>query len=133
MFRQLIRIVGIALAAASVGSRAGVAASGNVTLVMTEKGLNSLLATSVKLGGDANIAAGPVGAAFDVTTDFVAFSRSKGVYGGLNLDGTVITASDDWNKAYFGEPVPAPNVLVRGTVHNPKAGSLISMLSNGGK
>jgi lipid-binding SYLF domain-containing protein len=116
------------LATASVGFQAGVAASENVTLVMTQKGLNTLLATSVKLGGDASVAAGPVGAgaAGDVTTDFVAFARSKGVYGGLNLDGTVITANDDWNKAYYGKPVLAPDVIVRGTAHSKQADKILA-------
>ena len=116
------------LATASVGFQAGIAASENVTLVMTEKGLNTLLATSVKLGGDASVAAGPVGAgaASDVTTDFVAFARSKGVYGGLNLDGTVITANGDWNNAYYGKSVLAPDVLVRGNVQNKQADKLLA-------
>ena len=116
------------LATASVGFQAGVAASENVTLVMTEKGLNTLLATSVKLGGDASVAAGPVGAgaASDVTTDFVAFARSKGVYGGVNLDGTVITANGDWNNAYYGKSVLAPDVLVRGNVQNKQADKLLA-------
>jgi lipid-binding SYLF domain-containing protein len=119
------------LATASVGFQAGIAASEVVTLVMTEKGLNSLLATSVKLGGDASIAAGPVGAGAsgDVTTDFVSFARSKGVYGGLNLDGTVVTANDDWNKGYYGKPVLAPDVLVRGSVSNAKAAPIIDTLT----
>jgi lipid-binding SYLF domain-containing protein len=116
------------MATASVGFQAGVAASENVTMVMTEKGVNSLLATSVKLGGDASIAAGPVGAgaAGDVTTDFVAFARSKGVYGGVNLDGTVVTANDDWNKAYYGKPVLAPDVVVRGTAQSKQADRILT-------
>ncbi|TMH66596.1 MAG: lipid-binding SYLF domain-containing protein [Betaproteobacteria bacterium] len=91
------------LATASVGFQAGVAVSETVTLVMTDRGLNSLLATSVKVGGDASIAAGPIGAGAnaDVTTDFVAFARSKGVYGGLNLDGTVVHVANNWNRAYY--------------------------------
>ena len=116
------------MATASVGFQAGIAASENVTLVMSEKGVNSLLATSVKLGGDASVAAGPVGAGAsgDVTTDFVAFARSKGVYGGLNLDGTVITANDDWNKAYYGKPVLAPDVITRGTAHSKQSDRILS-------
>ena len=119
------------LATASVGFQAGVAASENVTLVMTEKGLNTLLATSVKLGGDASVAAGPVGAgaASDITTDFVAFARSKGVYGGVNLDGTVITANGDWNNAYYGKSVLAPDVLVRGSVQNKQADKLLAQVT----
>ncbi len=66
--------------AASVGFQAGISVSETVTLVMTERGMNSLLATSVKLGGDASVAAGPIGAGAnsDVTADFVAFSRVQG-------------------------------------------------------
>ncbi len=102
---------------------------------MTEKGLNTLLAPSVKLGGDASVAAGPVGAgaAGDVTTDFVAFARAKGVYGGLNLDGTVITANNDWNKAYYGKSVLAPDILVRGNVHNKGADKLLGEVTRAAK
>lgn len=123
------------LATASFGFQAGVAASENVTLVMTDKALNSLLAPSVKLGGDASVAAGPVGAgaAGDVTSDFVTFARSKGVYGGLNLDGTVISVNNDWNSAYYGKSVLAPDILVRGNVHNPKAESLVQVVGKAGK
>jgi SH3 domain-containing YSC84-like protein 1 len=123
------------MATASVGFQAGIAASENVTMVMTEKGVNTLLATSVKLGGDASVAAGPVGAGAsgDVTTDFVAFARSKGVYGGLNLDGTVITANDDWNNAYFGKKVLAPDIIVRGAAHNKAADKLLADITKAAK
>jgi len=116
------------LATASVGFQAGIAASENITLVMTQKGLNTLLAPSVKLGGDASVAAGPVGAgaSSDVTTDFVAFARSKGVYGGVNLDGTVISVNNDWNTTYYGKSVLPPDVLVRGTVNNKGAARLLA-------
>ena len=80
------------LATASVGFQAGVAASEVITLVMTDKGMNSMLSSSFKFGGDASVAAGPVGAGAqsNVVADLITFSRSKGVYGGLNLDGTVV-------------------------------------------
>ncbi len=102
------------IGAASVGFQAGLSVSQTITLVMTEKGLNSLLANSVKLGGDASVAAGPVGAgaASDVTTDFVAFSRSKGLYGGLNLEGSVISPANDWNNTYYGKSVLPPDIVV---------------------
>jgi len=119
------------LATASVGFQAGIAASENITLVMTEKGLNTLLAPSVKLGGDASVAAGPVGAgaSSDVTTDFVAFARSKGVYGGVNLDGTVITANGEWNNAYYGKNVLPPDILVRGAATNKGANHLVAAVA----
>lgn len=117
--------------AASVGFQAGIAVSETVTLVMTEKGMNSLLATSVKLGGDASVAAGPIGAGAnsDVTTDFVAFSRAKGLYGGLNLEGSVIDVADNWNRNYYGMAVLPPDILLRGTAHNPQGDTLAAEVS----
>jgi lipid-binding SYLF domain-containing protein len=114
------------IGAASVGFQAGISVSQTVTLVMTEKGLNTLLANSVKLGGDASVAAGPVGAGAnsDITTDFVAFSRSKGLYGGLNLEGSVISPANDWNNTYYSKNVLPPDILVRGDAHNPQGEQL---------
>ena len=125
-----------ALATASVGFQAGVSVSEAVTLVMTEKGLNSLLATSVKLGGDASVAAGPVGAGAksDVVADFVTFSRAKGVYGGLNLDGTVINISNDWNEIFYQKKgILPPDILVRMTAHNKGADKLIASVTRATK
>jgi SH3 domain-containing YSC84-like protein 1 len=123
------------LATASVGFQAGVSVSENVTLVMTEKGLNSLLANSVKLGGDASVAAGPVGAGAksDIVADLVTFSRAKGVYGGLNLDGTVVAPSNDWNDAYYSKKVLPPDILIRGSAHNKQADALLSEVSKATK
>jgi lipid-binding SYLF domain-containing protein len=120
-----------AMATASVGFQAGIQVSEGLTLVMTDKGFNSLLATSFKMGGDASIAAGPVGAGAksDVVADLITFSRAKGVYGGLNFDGTVVTASDDWNAAYFGKKVLAPDVLVRMDVANKQADKLLAAVT----
>jgi len=117
------------LATASVGFQAGVSVSEVVTLVMTEKGLNSLLAPSVKLGGDASVAAGPIGAGAksDVVADFVSFSRAKGLYGGLNLDGTVIAISNEWNEAYYGKKgTLPPDILVRMTARNKGGNKLLA-------
>ncbi|HEY2968619.1 MAG TPA: lipid-binding SYLF domain-containing protein [Casimicrobiaceae bacterium] len=117
------------LATASVGFQAGVSVSEVVTLVMTEKGLNSLLAPSVKLGGDASVAAGPIGAGAksDVVADFVSFSRAKGLYGGLNLDGTVIAISNEWNETYYNKKgTLPPDILVRMTARNKGGNKLVA-------
>lgn len=119
------------LGTASVGFQASVEVSESVMLAMTDKALDSLLSNSVKLGGAASIAAGPVGAGAksDVTADFVAFSRAKGIYGGLNLEGSVIGVSNDWNREYYGKSVLPPDILVRADVHNPHADRLLAELS----
>jgi lipid-binding SYLF domain-containing protein len=115
------------LATASFGFQAGVSVSEVVTLVMTERGLNSLLSASAKLGGDASITAGPVGvgASSALLADFISFSRSKGLYGGVNLDGTVVAISNEWNGYYYKAGVLPPDILIRGTVHNPGADKLL--------
>ena len=120
-----------AMATASVGFQAGISVAEGVTLVMTDKGFNSLLATSFKIGGDASVAAGPVGAGArsDIVADLITFNRAKGVYGGLNLDGTVVTASDDWNASFYGKKVLPPDILVRASVHNAAADKLLAQVS----
>jgi lipid-binding SYLF domain-containing protein len=123
------------MATASVGFQAGVAVSEMVTLVMTDKGLNSLLAASFKMGGDASVAAGPVGAGAksDVVADLITFTRAKGIYGGLNLDGTLVNLTDDWNKAFFGKAVLPPDILVRANVSNKQADKLLAAVAAAAK
>jgi lipid-binding SYLF domain-containing protein len=95
---------------------------------MTDKGMNSLLSPLFKIGGDASIAVGPVGAGAksDIVADLIAFSRSKGVYGGLNLDGTLVNTYDDRNQAYYGARVLSTDILVRMSVHAQGADKLIA-------
>ena len=102
---------------------------------MTEKGLNSLLAPSVKLGGDASVAAGPIGAGAksDVVADFVSFSRAKGLYGGLNLDGTVMAISNEWNEAYYNKKgILPPDIIVRMTARNKGGDKLVTDVTRAG-
>ncbi len=116
------------LATGSVGFQAGVSVSEVAMLVMTERAVNALMATSFRLGGDASIAAGPVGAGAksDLVADFVTFSRAKGLYGGVNLDGTVVMANDEWNSAYYGNArLTPPDILIRPTVDNHDAAPLL--------
>lgn len=123
------------LATGSIGFQAGLQVAEMVTLVFSSKGLDSLMSTSMKLGGDASIAAGPVGvgAKGEVVTDMVGFSRAKGLYGGLNLDGTVITVDDKASAAYYGKAASPTDVLMRGAVSNKQAASLIGAVRNARK
>ena len=117
------------LATASVGFQAGIDVSEVVVVVMTERGFNSLMSTSFKIGGDASIAAGPVGAGArsTITADLISFTRAKGIYGGLNLDGTVVSTNAPWNDAFFGgSNLLPPDILIRRTVTSPKAASLLA-------
>ncbi len=116
------------LATVSVGFQAGLDVSEAIIVVMTERGLNSLLSSSFKMGGDASIAAGPVGAGArsTVTADLITFTRARGIYGGLNLDGTVVSTNVPWNNAFFGgSNVLPPDILIRRTYKSPKADALL--------
>ena len=115
------------LVTASFGFQAGIDVSEVVIIVMTDKGLNSLLSPSFKIGGDASVAAGPVGAGAraDITADLIAFARAKGVYGGVNLDGTVVNTNDGWNSVYYGRSVLPPDILIRKSVTNSNSAPLL--------
>ena len=124
------------LATVSVGFQAGLDVSEAIIVVMTDKGLNSLLASSFKMGGDASIAAGPVGASArsTVTADLITFTRARGVYGGLNLDGTVVSTNVPWNDAFFGKSnVLPPDILIRRSVTSPKAQALLADVQKAAK
>ena len=85
----------------SIGFQIGAEGSEIALLIMTEKGRDAMLSTDVKLGGDVSVAAGPVGAgAKAATTDVLSFSRSKGIYGGVSLEGMVISPRGQLNHAY---------------------------------
>ena len=119
------------LLTASVGFQAGADTSEVVIVVMTDKGLNSLLSPSFKIGVDASIAVGPVGAGArsTVIADLVAFTRAKGLYAGVNLDGTVVNANAVWNEMFYGRPNVVPtDILIRKAVTNSEAVPLLADL-----
>lgn len=111
------------LASVTFGLQAGGDVSEIMMLVMSEKGRNALLTREFKLGGEISVAAGPVGAGAEAqTADVLAFSRTKGgVYGGLNIEGSVVNPKDNWNGLYYGQPVTPSQILVGRTVTNPNA------------
>jgi lipid-binding SYLF domain-containing protein len=59
----------------------------------------------------------------------VAYSRAKGLYGGFSVDGAVVKARDDLNRAYYGQPVRAQDILVRRAVTNPWSQGLLEVLA----
>jgi lipid-binding SYLF domain-containing protein len=107
----------------SFGLQIGGESAEVVLLVMSQKGMDSLLSSNFKLGGDASVALGPVGggAKADVTTDFLSFSKSQGLYAGINLDGSYISVRDSLNKAYYGKDVSPVEIIVKHSVSNKGA------------
>ncbi len=109
----------------SIGLQIGADASEIILMVMTQKGLNAMLSTEFKLGADVAVAAGPVGASAKAqTADVLAFGRSKGAFGGVSIEGAVISPRDKWNNAYYGKAVGPVDILIKRTVSNPQADPL---------
>jgi lipid-binding SYLF domain-containing protein len=111
------------LGSVSFGLQIGGEAAEVVLLVMSQKGVDSLLTSKFKLGGDTSIALGPVGAGAkaNITADFISFSKSKGLYAGLNLDGSYLSVRESLNKAYYGKEASPVDIIVKQSVSNPGA------------
>jgi lipid-binding SYLF domain-containing protein len=112
---------------ASFGFQAGVDKSEVVLLIMSDRGVSSMLANSVKLGGDVSVAAGPVGAGAtaetaNVSADILSFSRAKGLYAGASLEGAVMAKREGLNEAYYETNHISPaEILIKGTAVNKQA------------
>jgi lipid-binding SYLF domain-containing protein len=114
------------LGGASVGLQIGGERSEVVLLLQSQDALDSFLSPKLQLGAEAAVAAGPVGAGTgeNVTAEILTFVRSKGLYAGATLDGTVIRPATDRNAAYYGVEVSPADVLVRRIVRNAHADGL---------
>lgn len=115
----------------TVGFQIGGEISELMLLFMTDNALDAMLSPNIRVGGDVSVAAGPVGqGAKAQVADILAYSRSKGLYAGINLEGAGINARTDLNEAYYARPGIRPrDILVSGSVNNPQAEGLRRTLS----
>ena len=99
------------------GLQVGGSATDIVMLVMSKKGMDGILASKFTLGGEASVAAGPVGrdttAQTDATmrADILSWSRSRGVFGGLSLQGGTLRGDEDADKSLYGKKVTNKEIL----------------------
>jgi lipid-binding SYLF domain-containing protein len=111
------------------GLQIGGESSDIIMLVMSEKGMKGVLASKFTLGGEASAAAGPVGrdatAQTDATmrADILSYSRSRGVFGGLSLQGGTVRSDDDANKGLYGGKQSNTDILT-GKVQAPASASV---------
>ncbi len=113
----------------SLGFQIGADSSEIILLVMTERGLGAMLSTEYKIGADISVAAGPVGASAKAqTADILAFGRSQGIFGGVSIEGAVISPLHDWNRQYYGKPVQVFDILNNQSITNPQADPLRRLL-----
>jgi lipid-binding SYLF domain-containing protein len=118
------------LGSVTAGAQIGGEAAQLMLLVMTQRGLDSMLATNVKLGADVEAAAGPVGAGTKAATaDVLAFSRTKGLFAGATVEGAWIGEREGWNEEYYGRRVRPVEILLDHKVSNPQADPLREALA----
>jgi lipid-binding SYLF domain-containing protein len=118
------------LGGASFGIQAGGEASEVVLLIMTDRGVKSFMKTNFKLGADVGIAAGPVGGGVaaetaNLSADILSFSRSKGLFGGVSLEGAVVKVRGAYNEAYYGKKLSPSQILIGGRATNAHAQGLL--------
>jgi len=104
-------------------------------LIMNEAGMRNLLASKFKLGADASVAAGPVGRHAEGATDWkmraevLTYSRARGVFAGVTLNGAVIKQDKDDTRAFYGRMVPFRTLLTGAAPAPDEAKPLLSVLS----
>lgn len=102
---------------------------------MSQRGVESLLTSTFKLGSNVSVAVGPVGAgiegftAMNLSAALLTFARAKGLFGGISLEGAVIATRDEWNRDYYGKEVRPTDILVKLAVMNPRSASLKAALA----
>jgi len=107
----------VQLAGGSFGFQIGGQATDLVLVAMNQRGLEDMLKNKFKIGGDAAASAGPVGRNAQASTDwklgaeFLTWSRSKGLFAGINLDGTVLSQNQDDTRTYYGTDIPFGTLL----------------------
>ncbi|HEX9233548.1 MAG TPA: lipid-binding SYLF domain-containing protein [Candidatus Acidoferrum sp.] len=124
-----------ALEGGSIGFQIGGQATDFVILVMNDRGASSLLKSKVKLGADAAVAAGPKGRDAQANTDaylraeMLSYSRSRGVFAGISLEGSTLRPDNDANRKLYGKDASAAEIITESKVEAPEAGrKLISRL-----
>ncbi len=120
----------------SIGLQIGGQATDFVILVMNPGGVKSLLRSKTRLGADASVAAGPKGRTAEAATDLymraemLTYSRSRGLFAGVSLEGSSLRQDKDSNEALYGRPLSAKRILREGKVAVPKdAQELVSFLN----
>lgn len=119
----------------SFGLQIGGQAVDYVMLVMNEAGMRNLLASKFKLGADASVAAGPVGRHAEGSTDWkmraqvLTYSRARGVFAGVTLNGAVIKQDADDTRAFYGRVVPFRTLLMGDMAAPQDANPFLSVIS----
>jgi SH3 domain-containing YSC84-like protein 1 len=122
----------IRMAGGSWGLQIGGQATDLILVAVNERGMQDLLRSKFKIGGDASAAAGPVGRAGQASTDWkmsaelLSYSRNKGLFAGIDLDGTSVSQNSDDTATFYGTPQDFRSVLSGSVAVPPGAISFVS-------
>jgi len=127
-----------ALEGGSVGFQIGGEATDLILLVMNDRGMESILSSKVKLGADASVAAGPKGRDASADTDawmraeILSYSRSRGLFAGISLEGSTLRPDDDASADVYGHPIKAKDIVRSQKMGVPATGRhLVNALQKG--
>jgi SH3 domain-containing YSC84-like protein 1 len=119
----------------SFGFQIGVSDTDVVLLVMNKSGVQKLLQSKFTLGADASVAGGPVGRDSSAETDaqlhaeILTWSRSRGAFAGVSLQGATLRPDDDWNKEMYGKAMQNRDIVTGEVAPPPAASKLLALLN----
>src|SRR6516165_8299525 len=122
----------------SFGLQIGIQDSQFVMMIMTEKGLRAILDSQFKFGADASLAIATIGAGVQGSTtgalgaDIIAFSLTRGLYGGISLEGSLMGQRSAWNQAYYGRALDSQQIVMDMQASNPGSDPLRDVLTRYG-
>ena len=122
----------------SFGLQIGIQDAQFVMMIMTEKGLRAILDSQFKLGADVSLAIATIGAGVQGATtgalgaDIVAFSQTRGLFGGVSVEGSLMGQKSEWNRAYYGREMGSYQIVMDMQASNPGADPLRDVLTRYG-
>jgi lipid-binding SYLF domain-containing protein len=125
----------IYMATGSVGLQIGVQDAEVMLVIMTDNGLFQSTTNEFRMGADASVALGPIGSGVEAATtfnfgaDIYAFSKARGLFGGAALEGSVMRARTEYNRAYYGQALDSRAIVVNRQGANPGADPLRAALA----
>ncbi len=126
------------LGSGSFGFQAGMQDSEVMMMILTEKGLRAVMDDQFKIGADAGAVVVKWGGGIEGATtgavgaDIIGFTRSRGLYAGFSLSGSVMTTKSAWNAAYYGKEEAAQQIVISMDANNPGAAPLREVLGKYG-
>ena len=117
----------VSMSGGSIGFQAGVSSTDVILVFRTQRGVDSIVHGKFTLGADASVAAGPVGRNAQAATDaqlkaeIYSYSRSRGLFAGVALDGSVLAIDNDANQSVYGEGVTPRRIFENGVSNVPNA------------